>query len=453
MAPSPRNSTPRPEPRMNRKERRLARKRDDFQALVAHALARERQDRLGEAMDAYRRALAVRPDCAPVRNNLAALLKKLRRFEEAAVELRTALAHDPQLPEAHSNLGGTLIQLGRVDEGMAHYQQAIAIKPDFVEPRLSLAICYADRQQFVEALSHAEILSWASEQPGFPLFRFGVLMTRCNCTDLARHCFERYLAQDPQDKEGARALLARLGYAALPERTSATQIDEIYSWRALSWDLGSRNGADHYRGARLVATAVEQLLPDRTDLDIMDAGCGTGLVGELVAQRARRLEGIDMSAPMLAKAKEKGAYHRLHQGDLVALLRAHEQEFDVVTCAATLIHFGELDAAFEAAATCLRDGGYFVLTLFPNEQDANAVAVAPLGGLGEAGCFVHGPYYVARVAQATGFTVRALQTEVHEFARGKPRMGLVVALRRDARASIVPAQSPAAETSALASGA
>lgn len=435
---------------MNRKERRLAKRRDDFDGLILQALTQERQGRLDQAITAYRRALALRPTEARVRNNLAAILKKLRRFEESETELRTALTHDPQLPELHCNLGGTLVQLNRTDEGMAHYRQAIALKSDFVEPRLSLAVCHADRGELVEALSHAEILSWASEQPGFPLFRFGVLMTRCNCNDLARHCFERYLAQDPHDKEGARALLARLGYAALPERTSTNQLDALYSWRALSWDRGATSGAEHYRGARLVAAAVEQLLPGRTDVDIMDAGCGTGLVGELVAKQARRLEGIDMSGPMLAKAKEKGVYQRLHQGDLVQLLRSHDQEFDVVTCAATLIHFGELDAAFESAATCLRDDGYFVLTLFPNEQDAHGVAVAPLGGLGEAGCFVHGPYYVARVAQTMGFSVRALQSEVHEFAHGKPRMGLVVALRRDPRPSLVPSQSPVIDAPALA---
>ena len=180
------------------------------------------------------------------------------------------------------------------------------------------------------------------------------------------------------------------------------------------------------------------------------AANGTGLVGELVAKKARQLVGIDASAPMLQRAGQKGIYHELRQGDLVAFLDGNAARFDAITCAATLIHFGELDAAFESAATCLRDDGYFVLTLFPNEQDAHGVAVAPLGGLGEAGCFVHGPYYVARVAQTMGFSVRALQSEVHEFAHGKPRMGLVVALRRDPRPSLVPSQSPVIDAPALA---
>ena len=40
-------------------------------------------------------------------------------------------------------------------------------------------------------------------------------------------------------------------------------------------------------------------------LDVLDAGCGTGLCGVLVAPFARRLTGVDLSEGMLAHAKDK----------------------------------------------------------------------------------------------------------------------------------------------------
>src|SRR5215470_9488263 len=100
----------------------------------------------------------------------------------------------------------------------------------------------------------------------------------------------------------------------------------------------------------------------------------------------------------------------------------------------------------------LRDGGLLVLTLFPNDADEDAVAVAPLDGLGEGGCFLHGRRYVARMADASGFAVAAMETHVHEHTRGRARMGLIVALRREQRASIVPPQGAgqALETSGQA---
>ena len=46
-------------------------------------------------------------------------------------------------------------------------------------------------------------------------------------------------------------------------------------------------------------------------LDVLDAGCGTGLCGPLLAPYARRLIGVDLSEGMLALAKEKHVYDAL----------------------------------------------------------------------------------------------------------------------------------------------
>ena len=51
-------------------------------------------------------------------------------------------------------------------------------------------------------------------------------------------------------------------------------------------------------------------------LDVLDAGCGTGLCGALVAPFARRLLGVDLSEGMLAHAMEKSVYHELFKAKL-----------------------------------------------------------------------------------------------------------------------------------------
>jgi predicted TPR repeat methyltransferase len=117
-------------------------------------------------------------------------------------------------------------------------------------------------------------------------------------------------------------------------------------------------------------------------------------------------------------------------GHRSVFLNDHAESFDAVTCAATLIHFGDLRPAFDAAAKSLRDGGLFIFTLFPNEADENAIAVGSLEGLGQGGCYQHGRAYVARLAEATGFVVESLEREVHEYRKQQPLMGLLGVLRR-----------------------
>jgi predicted TPR repeat methyltransferase len=268
----------------------------------------------------------------------------------------------------------------------------------------------------------------------------GRLIASCGAKDAARLCFNTYLNRYPDDPDGARLLLAALGDGPIPERASDGHIDQLYAYRASNWDEKAKT-ATGYFGADLVAAVLDRLTGATDGLDIVDAGCGTGLVGSLVAKKARRLVGVDLSSPMIAKAKEKGIYHHLQQGDLVAFLNDHAESCDVVTSAATLIHFGDLRPAFEAVALSLRDRGLFIFTLFPSKNDDDEFAVGSADGLGQGGCFTHGRNYVARMAAETGFMVETLDLGVHEYQNQKPMMGIIAGLRRVRRQ---PSQASAA---------
>ena len=136
-----------------------------------------------------------------------------------------------------------------------------------------------------------------------------------------------------------------------------------------------------------------------------------------------------MSDAMLAQARQKNIYDALHLGDLIDYLSSHKQSADVITSAATLIHFGDLNPVFAAAAQCLRPGGLFVFTAFPNDDDPGAVAVGTLNGLAQGGCFRHGADYLAGTPAAYGFSVELVRREAHEYVGNTPISGLVVALR------------------------
>jgi predicted TPR repeat methyltransferase len=217
----------------------------------------------------------------------------------------------------------------------------------------------------------------------------------------------------------------------MPSRAPDALIQAVYASRAASWGQDTE-AAQAYRGAELVAAALHALARENEPLDILDAGCGTGLVGALVRKRARRLDGVDLSAAMIARAQERGLYDALQQGNLVDILRDRPQTYGAIACAATLIHFGDLRPVLEAAASALRDCGLMIFTVFPH-PDPDAVGVHDDLVLAHGGCFAHGRDYIARTAEAASFKVKLLKTEVHERNRDQPRMGLVVGLRRRKR--------------------
>jgi predicted TPR repeat methyltransferase len=378
---------------------------------------------IDEAEACYRRALSIKEDHPEANNNLGMMLSDRGQHSQALACYRKALAANPGFVDALNNSAVAVRRAGNTDEAIELWKQAILLRPNCVEAHVYLADTLADLGAVEEARRHALIADALDVPPRSAIrFALGVALARCGIRESAVTRLRQCVAGDPRDRYGARLALAALNEGPVPERASEGFIDRLYAICPDRWDRAA--GPYLYRGAQLVADRVRG---DR--LDVLDAGCGTGLVGALVRDRSRRLIGVDLSASMLELAKSKNIYDELHKGDLVSFMRARRQSCDVVTCAATLVHFGDLGAAFAAALSALRTGGAFVFTVFPNERDAD-FSVAPLDGLGQGGCFVHGRSYIVDTAMANGFDVETIESAVHEYKNGLPITGLVIVLRK-----------------------
>lgn len=74
---------------------------------------------------------------------------------------------------------------------------------------------------------------------------------------------------------------------------------------------------------------------------ILDLGCGTGLIGEMLSERGlRRLHGWDLSPEMTAVAEETGVYEQLRSGvDLNAAIPDDEEgHYDLAVASGLLCH-------------------------------------------------------------------------------------------------------------------
>lgn len=85
------------------------------------------------AVEAYDRALAVKPDYAEVHSNRATALIGLKRYEEALASCDKAIRLLPDNAQAHSNRGIALKHLGRIKEALASYDKAARLMPNSAE--------------------------------------------------------------------------------------------------------------------------------------------------------------------------------------------------------------------------------------------------------------------------------------------------------------------------------
>lgn len=95
--------------------------------LVTHAVGGPRL--LAHARRHIGRALAVRPDLAPVRADLGVLLRQGGQAEQAVRQLGAAVATAPDLFVALLNLGSALMAVGRTEEAAASYRRAARLDP------------------------------------------------------------------------------------------------------------------------------------------------------------------------------------------------------------------------------------------------------------------------------------------------------------------------------------
>jgi predicted TPR repeat methyltransferase len=206
---------------------------------------------------------------------------------------------------------------------------------------------------------------------------------------------------------------------AVPGRASDAFVEKVFDDFAASFEAKLAQLA--YRAPQLVAAMLADAgVEPAKALDVLDAGCGTGLCGPLLAPYARRLIGVDLSAGMLAQASDKGLYDELVHGELTEFLRGASESFDVVASADTLVYFGAIEAVVAAAASALRPGGLLIFSV----EEAEAGDAVTGYGLKPHGRYVHTKDYVERVVTGAGLQADVVRAELR-MESGAPVAGLV----------------------------
>ena len=148
----------------------------------------------------------------------------------------------------------------------------------------------------------------------------------------------------------------------MPERASDDFVRQSFDEFAFNFDK-TLKGLE-YRAPELIAAVVSGEVGTLINrLDVLDAGCGTGLCGPLLAPFARRLTGLDLSPAMLAMAEGRDVYDELVTAEITVFLGGCDHTYDLIVSADTLCYFGTLEPVFAAVFGALRRGGCVAFTV------------------------------------------------------------------------------------------
>ena len=107
---------------------------------------------LDTALALSRAALAVEPDSAEGRFQLAGLLVRLGSVDEAVEEYRACIELLPEAQEVRFNLGALLRRMGREDEAIDQLETALSLAPDDLATRIELGLAYMAAERNRDAL-------------------------------------------------------------------------------------------------------------------------------------------------------------------------------------------------------------------------------------------------------------------------------------------------------------
>lgn len=107
-----------------------------------------------DAIEAYRRVVAIDPSYAAAWNNLGLLLHRLGRYDEARDAYAAALRASAACAEAAYNLGSLSEDTGDVEEAIRCYRRALDVSPDYADAHFNLAGALARAGRGDEAVRH-----------------------------------------------------------------------------------------------------------------------------------------------------------------------------------------------------------------------------------------------------------------------------------------------------------
>ena len=376
------------------------------------------------AVEEYRGAIAAGQTTGSIFISLGAALRELGEAEGSIDAFRQALTGNPNSWEAHLSLGSAFLDFRHFADALGSLSEAIRLRGDVAVAHILFGAALAASGDFEGALRSVErgLPPQSSRQKVFGALAGKLLSIGLH--ERALDCFKKQLEHDPGDV-GAQHFVAALS-GQNPDQPAEDYVRALFDEFANTFDhhLVAALGYTTPKDLTNALLAADSCTPP---WDVLDLGCGTGLVGKEMATYARSLIGVDLSPKMIARARESGVYTELKVVDLSAALKAEPaNHYDVVAAADVFIYVGKLDSVVPAARRVLRPGGMFAFTVEAAERDPGSTHDnGPGYRLTPTGRYTHFESYLRSLALRNAFEIKLFRRIRLRTEHRRPIMGWI----------------------------
>jgi predicted TPR repeat methyltransferase len=342
--------------------------------------------RWGEAALAFEKTLELEPDSVETWFRLGNAYQEQGRDLRAIECFQEALARDPSHARSWNNIGTSRLKLGQEALAAEAFRQALASDPTLAQAVSNLA--HSDQRE-----SHRSAMELLARRVQ-PHIKEAELAIARGDYAAAEAPLQAALQSVPDNPTLLHMIAAVRGQTT--DRAPGSYVRSTFDDFAQNFDRVLRDDLA-YSVPEQLAELVMPLLRRANPAQVIDLGCGTGLLGAALAPLRASIVGIDLSSKMLELAVRRGAYARVVQGDLVEELeRVPSATVDAVLATDVFVYIGDLRAVFAAASRVLVPGGLFAFSV--EALDEGDFKLRPSGR------YAHSSGYLRQLAAQAGLT-------------------------------------------------
>jgi len=358
------------------------------------------QGSFSKAEDVYRKIIDLKKNYAPAHYSLGLVLHQLGRLEEAEKSYKKSILLDPKLYQAHSNRALILNTEGRFSEAIASYEEALSYSGDNAYILNNLGNAYEAVGKIDKAIIFYQKATTIEPKYADAHYNLGITLEKLNRDVEAKKHLRLALAAK-SDFEDAKHMLSALEGITTPSAPLA-YVKNLFDGYANNFENSLLKKLE-YNIPEKLSKLILAKTQKRSYGAVLDLGCGTGLLGDLIKDRCKYLEGVDISSMMLTKAREKQAYDSLKCENITNYLATANLHFDNIVATDVFIYLGEVSKIFKNIKNRSKSSGHFSFSTEHSDKEKYY--------LEKSGRYSHSRDYIERLCIIHGFEIKHFQVQ------------------------------------------
>ena len=346
-----------------------------------------------KAISFYEIAIKLNSNSSVIKKDIAISLAKKGEFKKAIFYLNEAIKIDKNSHQLYTLFGEILCVMKDYKGSIIAFQKSLELNPNnpFAMTYIGNNLRLLNKHDEAIEILEKSIKLYPNQDK--PYHYLGLIFLSKNKGVMAKDNFVKAIAINP-DFEEAKYFLSSLDDKA-PNCAPKKYVEELF-------DEYSENYEESLVG-ELKSEVSENLINiirkhNKKSLgEVLDLGCGTGLLGEKIKSFCDRLVGVDLSSNMLSKANEKSVYDELVHQDILEFLSLKSLKYNYYIFSDVFVYIGDLRDIFRIIKEKSEMEGILAFTTEHTEKDDYF--------LEKSGRFSHSKKYIESLSQELGYQI------------------------------------------------